>query len=92
MVFRSFIMDAEKAGRVIAEGAPAGVPPIRALRERAGVTREALAKATGIAPDLIMLFEEHADVARPTADHVEALARFFGIPADTLLPPAKHQT
>jgi transcriptional regulator with XRE-family HTH domain len=80
-------MNEEEAAQIIAEGRKEGLSPVQALRQHKGLSREALAEATGVSHDLIALFENSAEIAQFSADNTAALARYFGITDDLLFSP-----
>jgi DNA-binding XRE family transcriptional regulator len=56
-------------------------PRLQALREKAELSRAALAAAVGLSAESIRLFETGG--RRPTWDTVQALATHFGVTTDT---------
>jgi len=59
------------------------------LRTARGLTQEAFAKALGVSRDVIAYYETRAN--NPTAEFIQRVADFFGVPVDQLLKSAAQK-
>lgn len=66
--------------------ANANVSPVRAARERAGLTREQLAVRAGLSGSTLYLAERAGLVSKRTA---EKIAEVLGLPAEELRPEVR---